>query len=98
MGHYLSEMPDIETAHQSESVAQLWDWINTTVDVLRDHGGTMRQADLEKQTSRILGVSIIRMPWVINNAVAERKISRGGPGKFDILSIAQSDTTEDTYG
>jgi hypothetical protein len=87
MGHYLSEMPDIERDVSSPGVSQLWDWINTTVDVLRDHGGKMRQKDLERVASKVLGISVVRMPYVINNAIAERLIQRGGLGKYDHLSL-----------
>lgn len=87
MGHYLSEMPDIEREEPSASVKQLWDWINTTVDVLRDHGGTMNQDKLEKVAAKVLGISPVRMGYVIQNAIAERLMTRGGLGSWDVLTL-----------
>lgn len=87
MGHYLSEMPDMGTAQPSASVKQLWDWINTTVDVLRDHGGTMKQDNLETIAAKVIGISPVRMLYVIQNAIAERLITRGGLGKWDVLTL-----------
>lgn len=87
MGHYLSEMPDIERTHHSPSVKQLWDWIHTTVDVLRENGGTMKQDDLEAAAAKVIGVYSDQISYVINNAVAENLMDRGGLGKWDVLTL-----------
>lgn len=88
MGHYLSEMPDIETAAPSLSSQQLREWIEVAVGVLEDYGRPMKQAQLEKLTAKILGISVVRMPYVVTNAIADHRIKRGGPGRYDVLELA----------
>ncbi len=88
MGHYLSEMPDIETSAESPGSQQLRAWIEVAVGVLEDHGRPMKQAQLEKLTAKILGISVVRMPYVITNAVADHRMKRGGLGHWDMLELA----------
>lgn len=87
MGHYASEMPDIDRGSQSQSVKQLWDWIHTTTDVLRDHGGTMDQDKLEQLAAKVIGISPVRMSYVIQSAISERLMTRGGLGRWDELTL-----------
>lgn len=88
MGHYLSEMPDIETAAPSLGSQQLREWVEVAVGVLEDYGRPMKQDELEKLTAKILGISVIRMPYVITNAIADKRMKRGGPGRYSVLELA----------
>lgn len=87
MGHYLGEMPDLDRTVLAGGSDQLWQWAVLTSGVLHKNGGAMRQADLEREASKVLGISIMRMPYVINSAIAENLIVRGGLGMYDHLSL-----------
>ena len=48
------------------------EWIGVLVEVVKDHGRPMKRDEAMKLTARICKVSIARMPFVANSAVADK--------------------------
>jgi len=65
------------------------EWVGALVEVLRHYGRPMKQDEVMRLTARICGVSVSRMPFVVQNAVADGLVQRGGLGKYDVLRLVE---------
>jgi hypothetical protein len=70
-------------------VDTLWRWIDSLVEVLREHGKPMNQDEAMRRTAALEGVALVRMPYVVQNAIAEKLVKRGGLGQWDMLSLVE---------
>lgn len=61
------------------------EWTAVLVDVLKDAGRPMHQAEVSKITAKICGVSILRMPFVVETAINRGLIVRGSVSERDLL-------------
>ena len=61
--------------------------IEALVTVVRTHGGTAPQNEAMRETARNVGVSVSEMPYVVNSAVADRRITADlRSGKLELVS------------
>lgn len=49
--------------------------IDELAAVLRENGGTLSQREAMRKVARATGVSISEMPYAVNSAVAEKRVS-----------------------
>lgn len=73
----------------NKTIDTLNEWIAVMVEVVKDHGGPMKQDEAQRLTAKICGVSVARMPYVTTSAVADGLLVRGGLGKWDVLSLPE---------
>ena len=60
------------------------EWIGVLVEAVKDHGRPMSEQEAMKLTAKICKVSMVRMPFVVQTALADGLIVRGSDGKLTL--------------
>ncbi|UVG35154.1 hypothetical protein SEA_CECE_119 [Microbacterium phage Cece] len=66
------------------------DWVGVLVEVLRDYGRPMFQSEASRIAAKICGISIVRMPYVVDLAIKDGLIVRGDFDRRELLHLVET--------
>ena len=79
-------MTDTSPRVSDPGTTRLLGLIDVLVDVVSRHQGSVRQNDAMREAARKAGVSVSEMPYVVNSAVADRRITADlRSGKLELV-------------